>query len=331
MSGQAMKIVRPFYAVSWLLLSQAQGAVLDAYPAHLSLEAAEQMFELHSHELIAARHAVAASAADRIAAGQRPNPTLITSLYSFPPHQGWGSGSLADKPIGSSIELSQLFERGNKRGLRTEAAEHNLQAVRDDLADNLRQQTLALRSSFYDLLLAQQRVEVSQDTAALMRRSLDAAQLRAKKGDIAPADVSRLRVDALRAENDLRQAQADRDKAQVTLSYFIGLENQAGRIHAEAPWPSATQIPLAGDLDAIIALRPDVQAAARRFQAAQKNRELARAVRTRDVTLGVQYVHFPGDLSNNTYGVSVSVPLFLLYGFEGEIKKAEVAMLAAEE
>jgi cobalt-zinc-cadmium efflux system outer membrane protein len=223
-----------------------------------------------------------------------------------------------------------LFERGNKRALRTEAAEHNLEAGRNDLLDALRQQTLALRNAFYDLLLAQERLHVGEETAALMRRSVDAAQLRAKKGDIAAADVARLRVDALRAENDLRQAQGDRDKARVALSYFLGLEADAERIHAETAWPNAIELPASLALEAVISSRADVLAAARRLQAAQNNWDLARAARTRDVTVGVQYEHFPGDVSNNTYGITVSVPLFLFYHFDGEIKKAHVAVLSAE-
>ena len=298
---------------------------------HLTLPAAETLFRSHSHELAAARQAVQASDADRIAAAQLPNPSLSAGVSSLIPHTGWGPGTLRDKQVDSVIGLSQLFERGNKRALRTEAAENNLEASRNDLLDGLRQQTLALRDAFYDLLLAQERLRISEETAALMRRSVDAALLRAKKGDIAAADVARLRVDALRAENDLRQAQGDRDKARVALSYFLGVEADVERIHAETAWPNAIELPASLALEAVISSRADVLAAARRLRAAQNNWDLARAARTRDVTVGVQYEHWPGDVTNNTYGITFSVPLFLFYQFDGEIKKAHVAVLSAEE
>ena len=58
---------------------------------------------------------------------------------------------------------------------------------------------------------------------------------------------------------------------------------------------------------------------------------LARASRTRDVTGSVQFQHFPGDFSNNTFGVGVSIPLFTGYYFEGEIRRAEVELQAARD
>ena len=299
--------------------------------AHLTLDAAQRLFREHSRELLSAKRSVQAAEADRAAAAQFPNPTLSAGVSAISANNLQGPGSLREKPIDTVVELSQRFERGNKRALRTEVAQGNLDASRNDLQDALRQQTLSMRGAFYDLMLDQERLRVSEETAALLRRSVIAAELRLRNGDIAASDVSRLRVDALRAENDQRQARADLEKAQVGLSYFLGLEASAARIHAEQDWPTPVGPPPASDIDAILDRRPDVQAARQRFVAAQKSRDLARALRTRDVTVGVQYAHFPGDLSNNTYGVSVSVPLFWFYRFDGEIEKAEVATNSAEE
>ena len=59
-------------------------------------------------------------------------------------------------------------------------------------------------------------------------------------------------------------------------------------------------------------------------------RELARAQRTRDVSVGVQYEHYPPD-GRNTYGVSISVPLFLGYDYRGDIARSEADYGAAEQ
>jgi outer membrane protein, heavy metal efflux system len=298
---------------------------------HLTLEAAEQLFRDHSRELLAAKRAVEGAEADRVTAAQRPNPTLSGNVSSVNSANWSAAGGFRDKPIDTGVQLSQLIERGNKRQLRTEAAQSNLEATRSDLQDALRQQTLAMRGAFYDLLLAQERSRVGEETLALFRKSVEATQLRLKSGDIAASDLSRLKVDALRAENDVRQSRADREKAQLGLAYFLGLEGSAARLYAEAPWPAPAPIPPLQSIDEIIDRRPDIQAARLRLEAARKIRDLARAARTRDVTLGVQYDHFPTQISNNTYGVNVSVPLFLFYQFDGEIKRAEIAVNSAEE
>jgi len=298
---------------------------------HLTLEMADQLFREHSRELLAAKRAVESAEADKVIAAQRPNPTLSAAVSSLSA-SNWSAGSnFQNKPIDTGIQLSQLIERGNKRQLRTEAAQNNLAATRSDQQDVLRQQTLAMRDAFYDLSLAQERARVSEETLGLFRRSVDAAELRLRSGDIAASDLSRLKVDALRAENDVRQARADREKAQLVLAYFLGLEASAARIRTDGEWPAVTSIPQSKSIEDAIDARADVRAARERFEAAKKSRDLARAARTHDVTVGVQYDHFPTQVTNNTFGVSVSVPLFVFYQFDGEIKKAEVAVNSAEE
>jgi len=85
------------------------------------------------------------------------------------------------------------------------------------------------------------------------------------------------------------------------------------------------------DAERTVDARADVRAAQSRLSAAERGRDLARALRTRDITAGVQYERFPGDSANNSYGVFVSVPLFLNYNYEGEIRKAETELAAARD
>jgi cobalt-zinc-cadmium efflux system outer membrane protein len=302
-----------------------------ADPEHMTLDAAEQLFREHSRELLAAKRAVESAEADRVIAAQRPNPTLSIGAASLSATNWSAAAGFRDKPVDTGLQLSQLIERGDKRQFRTEAAQSNLAASLSDLQHTQRQQMLAMRDAFYDLLLAQERARVSEETLGLFRQSVDAAELRLKAGDIAASDRSRLKVDALRAQNDVRQARADREKAQLVLAYFLGLESSALRIHVDGEWPAPSPAPAAKSTDGLIDGRADVQAARQRLEAARKNRELARAARTRDVTVAVQYDHFPTQISNNTFGVSVSVPLFVFYQFDGEIRKAEVAVTSAEE
>jgi cobalt-zinc-cadmium efflux system outer membrane protein len=58
-------------------------------------------------------------------------------------------------------------------------------------------------------------------------------------------------------------------------------------------------------------------------------RDLARSQRTRDLTLGAQYEHYPGSIPTNSIGFGVSFPLFLGNDFSGDIEKAEVERNAA--
>jgi outer membrane protein, heavy metal efflux system len=302
----------------------------DAAPAleALSLRAAETLFQERSRELQAARRAIEGADADIITAGARPNPNLSISTSSI--SRTLGSGSLVNKRIDTIVGLSQVFERGNKAALRTETAQSLATAVRGDQRDVERTQRVVLHGAYYDLLQAQEKTRITNETAALFQKSVDALNIRLKAGDVAAVDVSRMSVDALRARNDARGAQADFEKAQSALAYLIGADNDAARLRAADTWPALEKIDLQG-ADAVINVRPDVQAAQARVAAADKNRDLARALRTRDVTAGAQIERFPGSDPRNSVGFSVSVPLFTRYYYDGEVRRAEVDYDAAND
>ena len=305
--------------------------------AQLTLARAETLFSERNRELQLAQRLVEGAEADRISAGARPNPSLVLGPSGITQRtpSGYSSNSW-DRRFSSDVGLSQTFERGNKRELRIGVADFNLQASRNESAYVVRQQRVALAAAYYELVLAQERLRIAEDNAALYGKTMGAATQRQKAGDIAPAEVARLNVDALRARNDARTAQAGQEKAQSALAYLLGLEREARALRAVDPWPDAAVPPAMLSLDTVLDGRADVAAARARVQAAEKNRELARALRTRDVTVGAQFSHSPLDaysngISTNTWGLSVGVPLFLNYNYEGEIRRAEVDLQAARD
>lgn len=310
-------------------LSAASGGL---YPdlSRLTLQEAETLFLKRSRELQAARRNVEGAEADKLSAAARPNPVAAVSVSDLGPRQTTVNGVPWTRYPDTILSLSQTFERGNKRELRTEAAQFGIDASRSDLADALRVQQVVLAAAYFDLLFAQARARIADDSAQLFRRTVAAVELRLKAGDLSASEVARIRVDALRAENEARVARAEVEKAQTALAYLIGAEAQARRIFAEDAWPVATP-PAEPDIETILSQRTDVQAALARLKASEKRIALAKSLRTRDVNLGVQFENYQNDPKNNTLGLAVSVPLFTNYYFEGEIARAEVEYSAAQE
>jgi cobalt-zinc-cadmium efflux system outer membrane protein len=292
--------------------------------AALTLREAELRLAEENRDVQAARRALEAAAAGAQIAGARPNPNLSIGSTGISPKNGIGSGPLKDKIIDTTIRLDQVMERGDKRQLRSDAAEKIVRAAEHDVADALRSQRLALRQAYFDLKLAQEKLAIARDFAELSEKSLRATELRLKAGDISASDAARLRVDAMRAQNDFRSAQADRVRAQFVLASLIAAEKTAAGLEAGDPWPRGAameQIPGRQKDDALDS-RPDVRAAAQRVEAAETNRRLVQALQSRDITVGLQYEHFPEN-SGNTWGVGISIPLFVSYRYEGEIRRAE--------
>ncbi len=294
----------------------------------LTLRAAETLFLERNRELQAARRAVTGADADILTASARPNPNLSISTNSI--SRSLRAGSILDKRIDTIVGISQVFERGNKAALRTETAQSIATAVRGDQLDVLRTQRVTLQGAYFDLVQAQERQRIANQTADLFQKSVDALNIRLKAGDVAAVDVARMSVDALRARNDARGAQADIERAQSALAYLIGVDTDAPRLRAADSWP-APEKPDLTVADAVIDARPDVQAAQARVLAANKARELARALRTRDITAGAQIERYPGNDPRQSVGFNISVPLFTRYYFDGEIRRAESDHEAAQE
>ena len=325
-----------------LIFSTASASAAESFSKlnQLRLSDAQQLFHSNSRELLAAQRMLQATEANAISAAQKPNPSLSLGLSSFNLNRSAGnknpenhSNSLQDQSLNSTVQLSQLFERGDKRELRIASAEDAVKASKFDVKDAERQWLLTLDSTYYELLLAQEIEKIQSLNVELYAKTIQAAELRLKAGDIASSDVSRIRVDLLKTQNDLRQAQANRQKAQTNLAYLIGKEAEASNINAQDNWPDIKESARAA-IQRNVNQRPDVLAAEARAKQAEENVRLANALKTRDVNIALQYQHFPGQMpgtGENTIGAAVSIPLFTNYEYQGEIARAQVDLNAAQE
>src|ERR687887_349113 len=94
-------------------------------PRQLTLEAAEQLLLQHNLTVVAARYGVDNARTQRLIAAVRPNPTLTLGAEQFDlaaPGRNLFSNSNAAANRTYTVRIDQVFERGNKRALRTAAA-----------------------------------------------------------------------------------------------------------------------------------------------------------------------------------------------------------------
>ncbi len=312
----------------------------ETAPSGMPLSAAQaQALALErNYDLAIAKSTVASARANVLSAGAAPNPVLGLSTSSINLGGHNGSGPLWRKSVDSIVSVTQLIERGGKRELRRENAEHQVRAADADLRDVQRQLKLMVAAAYADLHAAQDRLAATRDAAQLLDTMLSATQARRKAGDIAGADVERVRVDALRARNEVASADAELQRARRALALLLNERERADVLEAADSWPALDEaaLPSAQSVPTIVDRRADVLAAAARVDAAAAGTKLAESLRTRDVSVGVQYEHYPQPRSNdsssgNTLGVSVQVPLFTRYYYEGEIGASLAALDTAKE
>ena len=323
-----MKAIKNF-AISWMVITLLVTCPLLAHAQAISLAEVESRLENGNREIMAARQQVELSGSGVVLAGAVPNPTLSASMSSINPSRGIGGGRPQDKQVDSIVHLEQLVERGGKRELRIASADAQVLASRRDLDEVRRQQRLLLNVAYFELKLALEKLLIQRDTLRLQEQSVAATQRRFQAGDAAETEVVRLRVEALRAANDARSAEADVVRTRQALGILIGVETGTPEFVPTDAWPM--DLPAGAGTEASterVEARADVRAAQARVDVAEKGRDLARSLRTRDVSVGAQVERFPPD-PGVSMGFSITLPLFLRYGFEGELAVAEAGLTAA--
>ncbi|MEN9427481.1 MAG: hypothetical protein RLZZ220_1830, partial [Pseudomonadota bacterium] len=305
------------------------GLAQSPAPEPLELAAAERILLDANPAILQARAAQAAARAGIDMAGARPNPQLTLGSTSTDPGRA-GTRGFWNSWTDNTVRVDQLFERGNKRDLRLAAADLNLSASGAELANTIRLARIDLANAWLDLRVAREIRRIANENAALAQRAADAAEVRGKAGDLAGVDVARFRADAARVANDALQAELAHTRARIALAQLLGNRLPSAQLDTSDDWPAAAPAP-AGDTGE----RPDLLAARQRTQQASALRELARAQRTRDVSVGIQYEHAGANANNSysttSYGLSVSVPLFINYDYRGEIARSEADYTAAEQ
>lgn len=310
-------------------------AASPSIPNLLNIEQAVRIALQDNSDVLLARLGVHAAQAAIQTAGASPNPSLTLGVFGINPSVGVGSGNLRSKTVDSSLRIDQSIERGGKKTLRVQNATALTNAASYDAQEARRQVAIAVRQAFYDLLAAQDRVEITTQSAALAEATISAARKRQQAGDLAPSDVIRLQVDALRSQNDVTQANSDQLRARSVLLQLLGHGEQSDPIIAGDDWPQPDQA-ASLDAEALLAQRGDVQSAIARVEATQAASRVALAARIRDISLGVQYDHYPASAANtqgggSTFGIAIQIPLFVRNQFDGEIRSAAIAAESAQE
>ncbi len=315
--AQVVAAARPITQISPISLAQA-------------LQAARNNFDVSL-----ARRTLAAARADITAANHAPAPLLSAKAASIDLQNGIGAGGPAQKRIDTSIGLDWTFERGNKRALRTLAAERGALAAEADVDQALVEQQLAAAASYFDLLAAQERIA---QVGAISRSALQLAETAARRvraGDLAAQDASRTEIEAQRAASDVLGAELERQRAALALAQLTGFTGP-GLLQAQPDWPlrlAEDAAPGDANFYPLVEARADVRAAQRRLEAARAALDVAAAQRKADITIGTSFDRYPG-VSNRLIEVRAQMPLYGVFGgynFQGEIARAEAQLDQAQD
>lgn len=261
--------------------------------------------------LLSTEQHVEATKAAEITAGLRQNPTFTIS--------GADISLPADNPASPysySANVTRLFERGQKRRWRLDAAHSTTDVTRSQYNDQVRQTVLQIKNAFTNMLIAKEALRIAQDNLDSYRKTVDLSQARFNAGDISKTDFERIDLQLAEFESDYDNAKLDLVEASDSLQLLMGIEKPAagfditGDLH-----PPEINMTLAQIEKDALAARPDYQAARQSVTLADANVKVAESQGTTDPTIGGEYER---TASYNSAGFQVSIPLRIFDRNQGE-------------
>jgi cobalt-zinc-cadmium efflux system outer membrane protein len=196
---EVIPLGKAFYAGGALLLVQGIICLVTSAPAwadelRLALPQAVEYSLKKNGDLVSFREERGVRDAGKTKAGLLPNPVLELE---------GGTGALTGSSAENSLSLgvSQEFLLAGKREKRLTLAERELEMYRWQLADRERLLSGEVTAAFYDVLLTEQRVALSDRFKALNRQLFDVARERLAAGDIPELEMNLVKVELARSES----------------------------------------------------------------------------------------------------------------------------------
>ena len=286
-----------------------------AKPDALTLEQVVELAKTKNPTLLAAEANLRSVKAQELQAAVRANPyfTLYGTNVTLPAEG-------ASNPYSYSAQVSRLFERGGKRGIRIEDAKATTAQTQAQLEDQVRQTILSVKTAFTTMLIAKQAALLSEANLKEFGHEVEIADDRYKAGDLARIDFERLDLQFGDFESGEANDIINLQQASAQLQTLIGYEQPKPDfdITGEVVPPAISQTKDQLEQDAL-AHRPDLAAARFGVEVADAAYKLARANGTTDPTLEGEY-----DRSGtyNSAGFSVNIPLRLFDKNQGNKETA---------
>jgi cobalt-zinc-cadmium efflux system outer membrane protein len=317
----------------------------DAIPSEpalsgtLSLQQALDIFHARGLDLLIAEAMVQNAEGDLGVAGAIPNPAASFGVgYSVCP----GPNCVPSPPwpplFTAGLSDSNALEDflSGKRGLRVDVAQRALDAAKLSRADAERTIAFQVKSQFETALLARDALKFAREVAEANAKMLDLMETRNRAGAVSDADVLRVKVAKLEADQAVNQADQSARANKAGLAFLLGVRSHVAQFDVDQPelaqYTPPSQLEKASR-DSLLAealqRRPDVLSQRAQVQSADSALALARRQRLPDIAVNLGYTQqgtTPSAITPPTFSVGLSSPLPIFYQQQGEIRKAEAAL-----
>jgi cobalt-zinc-cadmium efflux system outer membrane protein len=288
----------------------------------LTLDTVVSMYIERNLELQAERYRLERTKADQIAAQLRPNPSVSVTAENIPFSGPVGFNRLYE--VGTTY--TDTIELGGKRTHRERVANAAVSAAEARFANAMRQGIDEVKHLYFQAVLARQDIEVASENRQTFQQLVQLNLARFQEGAIPEADLIKVRLERVKFDSAVRQAELSLRQAMIRLAE--NLEDDA-IIKRDVSVESAIRFidPQVESLvDVALRERPDIQAAQHELEAATERLALENARAKPDISPFIGYKRLAND---NTIMFGVSVPLKIRDRTQAGIARAEAEKKAA--
>lgn len=315
---------RPLVGLA-VFLTALTGRAQEVPPPALTLTTALQRAAEHNPGLVAQSYTERAAEALIEQAGLRPNPTLDVSLENF---AGTGRARGVDS-LEATVQASQTFERGNKRGKRVALAGREREAAANEFAVRRTEVLADSATAYVAMLAAQQRLALAAEPLKLARETVAAVDVRVRAAVASPAEAARARAALAAAQADYARAEAGLANARAALAAtWGGHPAEVSMVAGTLQVP--TELPAEEAFLGKLARHPRLALQQSIIAGRRASLELEQAQAAQDVTAGGG-LRFLREGSDAAFVAGISVPLPVRNKNQGNIRAARENLAGAEQ
>jgi outer membrane protein TolC len=293
----------------------------------LTLDEAESIASAESPEIHVAVRRVAMAEAHVAAAGAFEDPQFMYRGWQVPLKHPWDYNAAQNM-----LMVSQSLPGPGKRGLETGIAQTDVQSEKDSLEVTRLRVRVEVRKAFYDLLLAQDELQIHDQHVAIAHQAIEAARIKYTTGKVPQQDMLKAQLALTRLAEHMIRFDRDADVARAHLNTLLGRDptlpiTLRGDFQVDQPLPSAQ------DLEKLaLQSRPDLLGAQIAADKSRQEQSLAKKAYVPDFTVSAGYMLMPsGSDPRNNYMIEGSVSLPWLNHRKHDAEIAEAAAKVTDE
>jgi cobalt-zinc-cadmium efflux system outer membrane protein len=295
----------------------------------ITIDQAIELAKQNNPTLQAQRTVISQNKEQEVTANLRPNPLLSWDAQYIPLFTpDLFSSNYIDNTAQFDLGVGYLFERGQKRQHRLQAAKDATSVTESQTLDAERTTVANTAQQFVAALLAKSNLDFAVQLMQSYQHTVGISQEQQKAGAMAKVDLLKIQLQTLQFQTDVTTAKIALVQALNSLRQLIGFDSVPRNFDVAGSLAYEPMNLRIEDLEArALSLRPDLQAAQRGVNAANSQVGLAKANSKQDVNATFDYTHVN---ASNLGAFFFTIPLPIFNRNQGEVARTYYALTQSQ-